>query len=264
MRVSNLLRALVITCAAITVALVGAQSADAALSWTAWTRRATRGQTAQCGRRGGGPCYVVNVEMRGDRARDVGHPGSRPGATGAEQYPNGHVECPPSGVWDCVFFFNWPFDQEGNPNNEVVVFQARAALPRLVELSPSTPAATSAASTDEQGATVSSTASWPTSRKPVHGDRQLRRAEPPPPPAALRVHVVKAGTGSGTVTSFPSGINCGTVCQKSLRERPDVTLTATPASGLRLRRLECVWRRRPTTVLPIRCPTTAATRAPGR
>ena len=34
MRVSNPLRMLLIVCAAMTVALVGAQSADAALSWT--------------------------------------------------------------------------------------------------------------------------------------------------------------------------------------------------------------------------------------
>jgi Divergent InlB B-repeat domain len=40
-----------------------------------------------------------------------------------------------------------------------------------------------------------------------------------------------AGSGSGTVTSSPPGINCGTDCDEVYRENTSVTLTATPAAG---------------------------------
>ena len=43
--------------------------------------------------------------------------------------------------------------------------------------------------------------------------------------------VVKAGTGQGTVTSSPSGINCGSTCTASYASGTTVTLTATPSSG---------------------------------
>jgi hypothetical protein len=43
--------------------------------------------------------------------------------------------------------------------------------------------------------------------------------------------VSRAGTGAGTVTSNPAGINCGTACAASLSSGTAVTLTATPASG---------------------------------
>ncbi len=43
--------------------------------------------------------------------------------------------------------------------------------------------------------------------------------------------VTKAGTGSGTVTSSPAGINCGNTCSASFPRGTTVTLTATPASG---------------------------------
>ncbi len=43
--------------------------------------------------------------------------------------------------------------------------------------------------------------------------------------------VTKAGTGSGTVTSDPPGINCGTTCTATFLRGTVVTLTATPASG---------------------------------
>jgi hypothetical protein len=45
----------------------------------------------------------------------------------------------------------------------------------------------------------------------------------------LAVH--KAGVGSGTVTSDPARIDCGTVCESEFREGTQVTLTATPAAG---------------------------------
>src|SRR5207247_2272940 len=43
--------------------------------------------------------------------------------------------------------------------------------------------------------------------------------------------VTKAGSGSGTVTSSPAGINCGATCSASFASGTSVTLTATPASG---------------------------------
>jgi hypothetical protein len=41
--------------------------------------------------------------------------------------------------------------------------------------------------------------------------------------------VSKAGIGSGSVTSSPSGINCGSTCSASYDSDTMVTLTATPA-----------------------------------
>ncbi|GIW43124.1 MAG: hypothetical protein KatS3mg077_0406 [Candidatus Binatia bacterium] len=43
--------------------------------------------------------------------------------------------------------------------------------------------------------------------------------------------ITKAGTGSGTVTSTPEGINCGSDCTESYADSTMVTLTATPNSG---------------------------------
>jgi len=43
--------------------------------------------------------------------------------------------------------------------------------------------------------------------------------------------VKKAGTGSGTVTSSPAGIDCGSTCSAGFEEGTKVTLTAAPASG---------------------------------
>jgi hypothetical protein len=43
--------------------------------------------------------------------------------------------------------------------------------------------------------------------------------------------VTKSGTGSGTVTSNPAGINCGTDCSEPYPSGTKVTLTATPSSG---------------------------------
>ena len=54
---------------------------------------------------------------------------------------------------------------------------------------------------------------------------------PPPPPPTYALTVSKAGTGSGTVASSPSGINCGSDCSETFAGGTVVTLTATPASG---------------------------------
>jgi hypothetical protein len=49
------------------------------------------------------------------------------------------------------------------------------------------------------------------------------------PPVSLTVS--KTGAGSGTVTSNPSGINCGATCSASFAQGTSVTLTAAPAPG---------------------------------
>ena len=49
------------------------------------------------------------------------------------------------------------------------------------------------------------------------------------PTATLAVS--KAGAGSGTVTSSPAGISCGTTCSATFAGGTTVTLTATPAAG---------------------------------
>src|SRR5260370_16773976 len=43
--------------------------------------------------------------------------------------------------------------------------------------------------------------------------------------------VTENGTGSGTVTSNPAGINCGATCTASYNSGTVVTLTAAPAGG---------------------------------
>jgi DNA-binding beta-propeller fold protein YncE len=43
--------------------------------------------------------------------------------------------------------------------------------------------------------------------------------------------VVKAGTGTGKVTSSPAGIDCGATCEHEFNEGTVVTLTATPTGG---------------------------------
>jgi peptidoglycan/xylan/chitin deacetylase (PgdA/CDA1 family) len=45
------------------------------------------------------------------------------------------------------------------------------------------------------------------------------------------LNVSKAGNGSGTVTSSPTGINCGTTCTANFSYNSSVTLTAYPATG---------------------------------
>ena len=43
--------------------------------------------------------------------------------------------------------------------------------------------------------------------------------------------IVEAGTGTGTVASSPSGINCGSTCSSTYSSGTAVSLSATPASG---------------------------------
>jgi hypothetical protein len=50
-----------------------------------------------------------------------------------------------------------------------------------------------------------------------------------PPPHLLTI--TPAGTGSGTVTSNPTGINCGTTCSGNFADGAVIVLTAAPATG---------------------------------
>jgi uncharacterized repeat protein (TIGR01451 family) len=54
---------------------------------------------------------------------------------------------------------------------------------------------------------------------------------PPPPPAFRALNVFKAGAGAGTVTSSPSGLNCGPVCTAQFSNGTSVTLTEAPSSS---------------------------------
>ncbi len=47
-----------------------------------------------------------------------------------------------------------------------------------------------------------------------------------------QLSVAKTGTGSGTVTSSPGGIDCGAACSASFDHGTSVTLTAAPAAGV--------------------------------
>ncbi len=52
-----------------------------------------------------------------------------------------------------------------------------------------------------------------------------------PPPSEFQLTVFTAGTGSGTVTSSPGGIACGSNCVAKFQTGALVTLTPTPATG---------------------------------
>lgn len=56
-------------------------------------------------------------------------------------------------------------------------------------------------------------------------------ATPPPPPPTYILTVNKAGNGTGTVTSSPAGINCGSDCNENYSSGASVTLTAAVGSG---------------------------------
>src|ERR1700712_471725 len=45
--------------------------------------------------------------------------------------------------------------------------------------------------------------------------------------------IVKDGTGTGTVTSVPAGINCGNTCSFTQASGQSLQLTATPDAGSR-------------------------------
>ena len=51
------------------------------------------------------------------------------------------------------------------------------------------------------------------------------------PPSTFALTVSRSGAGSGTVTSVPSGINCGADCSETYTDGTVVTLTAAPQTG---------------------------------
>ena len=59
----------------------------------------------------------------------------------------------------------------------------------------------------------------------------VSRESEAPPPVTRQLSVTKSGSGEGTVTSTPAGIDCGLTCQVDFDDGASVTLTATPASG---------------------------------
>jgi uncharacterized repeat protein (TIGR02543 family) len=63
--------------------------------------------------------------------------------------------------------------------------------------------------------------------KPLYGSNNVTLQATP----TARLIVKKAGTGLGTVTSTPPGINCGTACAAPFFTAQTVTLTEHPASG---------------------------------
>jgi hypothetical protein len=62
-----------------------------------------------------------------------------------------------------------------------------------------------------------------------HDNDRIRKVSIPPPPVGLTV--IKRGTGGGTVTSSPAGIDCGATCSGNFASGSLVTLTATPDPG---------------------------------
>jgi hypothetical protein len=54
---------------------------------------------------------------------------------------------------------------------------------------------------------------------------------PPPPPSTATLSVTRAGSGSGTVSSSPPGIACGSTCSAQFDAGTQVMLTAAPAAG---------------------------------
>ncbi len=66
----------------------------------------------------------------------------------------------------------------------------------------------------------------------IEGDRVVVAVfELEPPPSEFALTVSLAGTGSGTVTSSPAGINCGIDCSEAFASGTEVTLTASTSSA---------------------------------
>ena len=60
---------------------------------------------------------------------------------------------------------------------------------------------------------------------------RLHRPAPEAGGIGPHVSVVRDGTGTGTVTSDPAGINCGADCEEDFAQNTTVTLTAAPDPG---------------------------------
>ncbi len=66
---------------------------------------------------------------------------------------------------------------------------------------------------------------------PFDANYNCTSVQPPPPSLKYTLSVSKSGNGSGTITSNPSGINCGSTCSANFDSGKSITLTAAPSSG---------------------------------
>ena len=65
----------------------------------------------------------------------------------------------------------------------------------------------------------------------VVSDNMVATETPGGPPISHNLSIAMSGTGSGTVVSVPTGIDCGTTCMYAFSEGTVITLTAVPTSG---------------------------------
>jgi Divergent InlB B-repeat domain len=84
-------------------------------------------------------------------------------------------------------------------------------------------------------ATVSAGVTYCYRAKAVRGvevsDSSVEVCATTPAPDVVTLSVVRMGAGTGSVTSAPSGIACGSVCSASYPSGTGIRLTAVPASG---------------------------------
>ncbi len=71
---------------------------------------------------------------------------------------------------------------------------------------------------------------WESYYTPYTYPHPLRDGDPPPA-NQYTLTITKSGTGAGTVTSAPAGINCGATCIYNYDENTEVTLTAIPTGS---------------------------------
>ena len=175
--------------------------------------RAAAGPTTSAAARArpGGPCYFVSVAMWGDGKVTSTMPAPVPGAsTPAEQYPNGHIECPPASIWGCDFFFNWSFGDD-----TTVILQATTTSGQTflgwVDC-PHVQGTNNRQCRIEQEDPHLRRSSFRSQRPQISNCDE----PPPPPPPPINVRVVKAGGGRARSRAVRSRINCGLTCQGSL------------------------------------------------
>ena len=83
----------------------------------------------------------------------------------------------------------------------------------------------------EENATASGSATLTVTNWTVNGDAGAVSGWLTANPPALLLTVSKTGTGSGTVSSNPTGINCGSTCAYAFPYNSSVTLTAAASAG---------------------------------
>jgi len=65
----------------------------------------------------------------------------------------------------------------------------------------------------------------------MNGAQSVTATFDPPPVTTATLALVKTGSGTGTVTSSPGGLDCGPTCSAVFPSGSQVTLTATPSGG---------------------------------